>query len=81
MYAVVCAAKHICVFLLCRFFLLKTNHMAVINLLRRDLLSTTRVQQWILCLFEYVFEIVYQREITDIITDIFRAFPLASKSY
>lgn len=55
--------------------------MAVINLLRRDLLSTTRVQQWILCLFEYVFEIVYQREITDIITDIFRAFPLASKSY
>lgn len=43
MYAVVRAKEHFRIYLLGRPFLLRTDHMALINLLRRDLPPTTRV--------------------------------------
>lgn len=61
MYAVVQAAEHYRIFLLGRPFFLRTDHMSLINLLRRDLFPTTRVQRWILRLSENVFKIGYKR--------------------
>ena len=48
MYAVVRAVEHFRMFLLGKDFLLRTDHSALCNLLRRDLPPTTRVERWIL---------------------------------
>ncbi len=61
LYAVVRALEHFRMFLLGIEFLLRTDHDALRNLLRRDHLPTNRVERWILRLSEYNFKIEYQR--------------------
>ena len=70
MYAVVRAVEHFRMFLLGKEFLLRTDHAALRNLLRRDLPPTTRVERWILRLSEYNFHIEYKRGQDNIIADI-----------
>lgn len=77
MYAVVRAAEHFQVLLLGRQFLLRTDHMALINMLRRDLPPTTRVRRWILRLSEYVFKITYYRGRANLIADVLSRLPFA----
>lgn len=69
-YAVVPAAEHFRIFLLGRPFLLQTDHMALINLPRCDLLLTTRVQRLILRLSQYVFKIAYRRGKVNLMADV-----------
>ena len=47
MYAVVRAVEYFRMFLLGKEFLLRSDHAALVNLLKRDLPPTTRVQKWI----------------------------------
>ena len=78
LYAVVRAVERFRVFLLARPFLLRTNHMALINLLKRDLPITTRVQKWILRLSEYNFTIEHQKGTANVMADILSRLPFAS---
>jgi hypothetical protein len=66
------------VFLLGREFLLRTDHSALRNLLRRDLPPTTRVERWILRLSEYTFKIEYKRGQDNIIADVLSRLPFAA---
>lgn len=68
--AVVKAVKHLRVYLLGIEFLLCTDHRALVNLLKRELPSTTRVQRLILRLSDYTFWIEYQRESANTIADV-----------
>ena len=65
-------------FLLDKNFLIRTDNAAFRNLLRRDLLPTTRVQRWIRRLSEYTFKIEYQRDRDKIIADILFRLPFTS---
>ena len=65
-------------FLLGREFCLQTDQAALRNLLRRDLLPTTRVKRWILCISEYNFKIDYQRGQDNVIADVLSRLPFAS---
>ena len=78
LYAVVRAVEHFRMFLLGREFLLRTDHAALRNLLRRDLPPTTRVERWILRLSEYTFRIEYQRGQDNVLADILSRLPFAS---
>ncbi len=78
MYAVVRAAEHFRMFLLGREFLLRTDHAALRNLLRRDLPPTTRVERWILRLSEYTFRIEYKRGQDNVIADVLSRLPFAA---
>ena len=78
LYAVVRAVEHFRMFLLGKEFLLRTDHAALRNLLRRDLPPTTRVERWILRLSEYNFKIEYQRGQDNIIADVLSRLPFAS---
>ena len=78
MYAVVRAVEHFRMFLLGKEFLLRTDHTALRNLLRRDLPPTTRVERWILRLSEYTFRIEYQRGQDNVIADVLSRLPFAS---
>ncbi len=78
MYAVVCAVEHFRMFLLGKKFLLRTDHSALRNLLRRDLPPTTRVERWILRLSEYTFQIEYQRGQDNVIADVLSRLPFAT---
>ena len=78
MYAVVRAVEHFRVFLLGREFLLRTDHAALRNLLRRDLPPTTRVERWILRLSEYTFKIEYKRGQDNVIADVLSRLPFAA---
>jgi len=78
MYAVVRAVEHFRIYLLGAPFHLRTDHAALVNLLKRDLPPTTRVQKWILRLSEYVFTIEYQRGKENIIADVLSRLPFAS---
>ena len=70
MYAVVRAVEHFRMFLLGEEFLLRTDHFAIRNLLRRNLPQTIRVEQRILRLSEYTFKIEYQRGQDNVIADV-----------
>ena len=63
--------------LLGREFLLRTDHSALRNLLRRDLPYTSRVERWILRLSEYNFKIEYQKGQDNVITDVLSRLPFA----
>ena len=78
MYAVVRAVERFRVYLLGRPFLLRTDHMALVNLLKRDLPPTTRVQKWILRLSEYNFTIEHQKGTANVMADILSRLPFAS---
>ncbi len=78
MYAVVRAVEHFRMFLLGKEFLLRTDHAALRNLLRRDLPPTTRVERWILRLSEYTFRIEYQRGQDNVIADVLSILPFAT---
>ena len=78
MYAVVRAVEHFRVFLLGKEFLLRTDHAALRNLLKRDLPPTTRVERWILRLSEYTFRIEHQKGQDNIIADVLSRLPFAS---
>ncbi len=58
--------------------LLRTDHSALRNLLRRDLPPTTRVERWILRLSEYTFRIEYQRGPDNVIADVLSRLPFAT---
>ena len=77
LYAVVRAVENFRMFLLGREFLLRTDHAALRNLLRRDLPSTSRVERWILRLSEYNFKIVYKRCHDNVIADVLSRLPFA----
>ena len=64
-------------FLLGKEFLLRTDHAALRNLLRRDLPPTTRVERWILRLSEYTFRIEYKRGQDNVIADVLSRLPFA----
>ncbi len=70
MYAVVRSVEHFRIFLLGKEFLLRTDHAALRNLLRRDLPPTTRVERWILQLSEYTFRIEYKRGQDNVSADV-----------
>ena len=70
MYAMVRAVENFRVFLLGREFLLRTDHAALRNLLKRDLPAITRVERWILRLSEYTFRIEHQKGQGNIIADV-----------
>ena len=78
LYAVVRAVEHFRMFLLGKEFLLRTDHAALRNLLRRDLPPTTRVERWILRLSEYTFKIAYQKGQDNVIADVLSRLPFAS---
>ena len=78
MYAVVRAVEHLRIYLLDVPCHLRTDHAALVNLLKRDLPPTTRVQKWILRLSEYVFTIEYQRGKENIIADVLSRLPFVS---
>ena len=78
MYVVVRAVEHFRMFLLGKEFLLRTDHSAIRNLLRRDLPPTTRVERWILRLSEYIFRIEYQRGQDNVIADVLSRLPFAT---
>ena len=78
MYAVVRAVEHFRMFLLGKEFLLRTDHSALSNLLRKDLPQTTRVERWILRLSEYTFRIEYQRGQDNVIADVLLRLPFAT---
>ena len=78
LYAVFRAVEHIRMFLLGKEFLLRTDHAALRNLLRRDIPPTSRVERWILRLSEYSFKIEYQRGQDNIIADVLSRLPYAS---
>ena len=65
-------------FLLGKEFLLRTDHAALRNLLRRDLPPTTRVMRWILRLSECTFRIEYQRGQDNVIADVLSRLPFAA---
>ena len=69
LYAVVCAVKHFRIFLLDKEFLLRTDHAALRNLLRRDVPLTIWIERWIFSLSEYKFEIEYHRGQDNVIAD------------
>jgi len=77
MYAVVRATEHFRIYLLGAQFHLRTDHAALVNLLKRDLPPTTRVQKWILRLSEYVFTIEYQKGERNVIADALSRLPIA----
>ena len=66
-------------FLLGKDFLLRTDHSAVCNLLRRDLPPTTRVERWILRLSQYTFRIEHQRGQDNVIADVLSRLPFATR--
>ena len=72
------AVEHFRMFLLAREFLLRTDHAALQNLLRRDLPPTTRVERWILRLSEYNFRIEYQKGQDNVIADVLSRLPFAT---
>ena len=78
MYAVVRAVERFRVYLLGKPFLLRTDHLALKNLLKRDLPPTTRVQKWILRLSEYNFSIEHQKGVSNVIADILSRLPFAT---
>ena len=78
MFAVVRAVEHFRMFLLGEEFLLRTDHSALRNLLRRDLPPTTRVERWILRLSEYSFRKEYQRGQDNVIADVLSRLPFAT---
>ena len=78
LYAVVRAVEHFRMFLLGREFLLRTDHAALRNLLRRDLPPTTRVERWILRLSEYTFKIEYQKGQNNVVADVLSRLPFAT---
>ena len=78
MYAVVRAVEHFRMFLLGKEFLLRTDHLALRNLLQRDLLLTTRVKRWILRLSEYTFRIEYKRGQNNVIADVLSRLQFAT---
>ena len=78
MYAVVRAVEHFRMFLLGKEFLLRTDHSALRNLLRRDLPPTIRVERWILRLSEYTFRIEYQRGQDNVIAEVLSRLPFAT---
>ena len=49
---------------------MRTDHAALSNLLRRDLLPTSRVERWILRLSEYNFKIEYKRRQDKVMADV-----------
>ena len=77
LYAVVRLVEHFKMFLLGKEFLLRTDHAALRNLLRRDLPPTTRVERWILRISEYNFKIEYQRGQDNVIADVLSRLPFA----
>ena len=64
-------------FLLGHEFLFRTDHAALQNLRQRDLPPTSRVERWILRIFEYTFKIEYQRGHDNIIADVLCRLPFA----
>ena len=78
MYAVVRAMEHFRIFLVGKPFLLRTDHAALANLLRRDLPPTSRVERWILRLSEYTFRIEHQPGKDNVIADVLSRLPFAS---
>ena len=77
LYAVVRAVENFRMFFLGREFLLRTDHAALRNLLRRDLPPTSRVERWILRLSEYNFKIEYKRGQDNVIADVLSRLPFA----
>lgn len=77
MYAVVRAVEHYRFYLLGREFPLRTDHMALVRLLQRDLPPTTRVEIRILRLFEYQFRIEHQKGKANVLADVLSRLPLA----
>ena len=77
LYVVVRAVEHFRMFLLGRKFLLRTDHSALRNLLRRDLPRTSRVERWILRLSEYNSKIEYQKGQDNVMADVLSRFPFA----
>ena len=80
MYGVVRAGEHFRMLLLGKEFLLRTNHSALRNLLRMDLLPTIRIERWILQLSEYTFRIEYQRGQDNFIADVLSRLPFKTAS-
>ena len=78
MYAVVRAVEHFRMLLLDRDFFLRTDHAALGKLLRRDLPFTSRNEQWILRLSEYVFRIEHKPGVENVIADVLSRLPFAS---
>ena len=78
MYAVVRAAEHFRIYLLGKEFLLRTDHMALKNILQRDLPPTTRVARWILRLSEFNFKIEHKKGQENIIADVLSRLPFAT---
>ena len=78
MYAVVRAVERFRVYLLGKPFLLRTDHLALLNLLKRDLPPTTRIQKWILRLSEYNFIIEHQKGTSNVMADILSRLPFAT---
>ena len=78
MYAVVRAMEHFRMFLVGKSFLLRTDHAALANLLRRDLPPTSRVERWILRLSEYTFRIEHQSGKDNVMADVLSRLPFAS---
>ena len=78
MYAVVRAVECFRVYLLGKPFLLRTDHAALGNLLKRDIPPTTRISRWILRLSEYVFTIEYLKGSANVIADVLSRLPFAS---
>ena len=78
LYVVVRAVEHFRMFLLGRVFLLRNDHTALRNLLRRDIPPTSRVKRWILRLSEDSFKIEYQRGHDNVIADVLSRLPFAS---
>ena len=80
MYAVLRAVKNFRMFALGKEFLLRTDYVALRNLLFKDLPPTTRVAQLILRLSEYPFRILYQRGQDNVIADVLSRFPFATEN-
>ena len=78
LYAVVRAVEHFRMFLLGKDFLLRTDHAALRNLLRRDIPQISLVERWILRLSEYSLKIKYQRGQDKVIADVLFRLPFAS---
>ena len=77
-YSMVGAVEHFRMFLLGKQFLIRTDHVAFRNLLRRDLPPTTKIERLILRLSEYNFKIEYQKGQDNVIADVLSRLPFAS---
>lgn len=78
MYTVVQVVKNFRVFLFITESLFRTDYMALVRLLDRDLPPTTRIKRLILSLSKYQFKIEHKKRKKNVTADVISRLPLAT---